>query len=79
MLLMWICPLKLNVTRIASAVLDVLVDGMATTLLVKGVDGKYIAALKNSFKKTTINGKEDQEFDIVEQTKCRVVVHPAMV
>eukprot|EP00944_MAST-04C_sp_MAST-4C-sp1_P010349 g10349.t1 len=44
-------------------------DGMATTLLVKGVDGKYIAALKNSFKKTNNKWKKewDQEFDIVEQ------------
>ena len=44
-------------------------DGMATTLLVKGVDGKYIPALKNSFKKTNNKWKKewDQDFDIVEQ------------
>ena len=44
-------------------------DGLATTILGKDVDGKYIVDLKNSFKKTNNRWKKDWDdaFGIVQQ------------
>ena len=44
-------------------------DGLATTILCKGIDDKHVIELKNSFKKTNNMWKKewDHEFDLFEQ------------